>query len=99
MDQHLFLQALAGLGLLFASVLQYAVYCAPDAAAEDRKAKQSARRLMILALTCLGMYLLWSAINGRSIDNPVVMFTGLIGVAQTVSALARLFPGMFHEHN
>lgn len=98
MDQHLILQALAALGLLFASMLQYAVYCAPDAATEDRQAKRSARRLMILALVCCGMYLLWATMNGKQADAPLVMFNGLLGVAQAVSALARLFPGVFDEH-
>lgn len=99
MDQHTFLQTMAGLGLLLASVLQYAVYKAPDAAVDDPHAKRSARRLMVAALACCGAYLISASIFGRKPDTPMVLFCGLIGVAQCVSALARLFPDRFHEHH
>lgn len=77
--------------LFAATILQFAVYRAPDL--PDDHSIRVSTRLMLVGMAIGLTYLFYLTSNGTLADKPLTLVLGLIGVSQGNAAMHRLFPG------
>lgn len=96
MDQHLLFRVLVIAVLVAAVLLQLAVIKASDIPS-DCRAKLAARKVTILAMGIGIVAIADTILNDRSANPVFVLAMGLVGMAQCVNAMVRLFPGGIHH--